>query len=244
MVISEPVFISIDEKLSVLLNKQGGVENLEVQGTMSLVVSADAEAFVRVVVQQGANAGFQFKTHPNIDKVAYNNNGVLGLKDPSRPFPTGSELGVLKWRLQSRDEALVPLSINCWPSASGRESYVNIEYESSASYDLQNVVIAIPLPHGSQAPSVNQVDGDWRFDRGQCCLIWSIDLIDDTNRSGSMEFVVPAADPDVFYPVEVSFAANHTFCDITLESVVSTQTEGPVKYGTRKQLTTAGYQVI
>ena len=64
---------------------------------------------------------------------------------------------MLKWRLQSRDEALVPLSINCWPSASGRESYVNIEYESSASYDLQNVVIAIPLPHGSQAPSVNQV---------------------------------------------------------------------------------------
>jgi hypothetical protein len=89
-----------------------------------------------------------------------------------------------------------------------------------------------------------QVDGDWRFDRGQCCLIWSIDLIDDTNRSGSMEFVVPAADPDVFYPVEVSFTANHTFCDITLESVVSTQTEGPVKYGTRKQLATAGYQVI
>ena len=83
------MFISIDEKLSVLLNKQGGVENLEVQGTMSLVVSADAEAFVRVVVQQGPNAGFQFKTHPNIDKVAYNNNGVLGLKDPSRPFPTG-----------------------------------------------------------------------------------------------------------------------------------------------------------
>ena len=34
-------------------------------------------------------------------------------------------------------------------------------------------------------------------------LVWSIDLIDDTNRSGSMEFVVPATDADSFYPVEV-----------------------------------------
>lgn len=69
----------------------------------------------------------------------------------------GSELGVLKWRFQSKDESLVPLSINCWPSASGSESYVNIEYESGVDYDLQNVVIAIPLPHMSHAPAVNQV---------------------------------------------------------------------------------------
>jgi len=34
---SEPCSIDIEEKLSVQLNKEGGVENLEVQGTMSLV---------------------------------------------------------------------------------------------------------------------------------------------------------------------------------------------------------------
>jgi hypothetical protein len=88
-----------------------------------------------------------------------------------------------------------------------------------------------------------QVDGDWRYDSRSNALIWSIDLIDNTNRSGSMEFVVPAADPEAFYPIEVSFAANHTFCDITIESVTSTQNEGPVKYGQKRQLVTAGYQV-
>jgi hypothetical protein len=70
---------------------------------------------------------------------------------------TGSELGVLKWRFQSRDESLVPLSISCWPSASGSECYVNMEYESNVDYDLERVVIAIPLPHMSHAPQVNQV---------------------------------------------------------------------------------------
>jgi len=50
----------------------------------------------------------------------------------------------------------VPLSINCWPSVSGGESYVNIEYEATADFDLQNVVISIPLPALSQAPRVPQ----------------------------------------------------------------------------------------
>jgi hypothetical protein len=151
---SEPISLSIEEKLSVSLDKQGGLENLEVQGTMSLVVHSDEDAFIRIAVQSGANKGFQFKTHPNIDKAMYSSSNVLGLKDPARPFPTGSELGILKWRFQSKDEGLVPLSINCWPSVSGGESYVNIEYESTSEFDLQNVQILIPV---SQPPTVNQV---------------------------------------------------------------------------------------
>lgn len=126
---------------------------------MSLVVNSDEDAFIRIVVQSGPNKGFQFKTHPNIDKNLYGSANVLGLKDPSRPFPTGSELGILKWRMQTKDESLVPLSINCWPSVSGGESYVNIEYESSSDLDLQNVTIVIPLPPSGHAPTVNQVGG-------------------------------------------------------------------------------------
>ena len=48
---TEPVFSSIDEKLSCVLNKQGGVESLEVQGTLSLVVATDADAFIRAKVR-------------------------------------------------------------------------------------------------------------------------------------------------------------------------------------------------
>lgn len=198
---SDPVSLVIEEKLTVLLNKQGGCENLEVQGTLSLVVSNDDDALIRVSVTSGSNKTFQFKTHPNIDKAAYTSSNILGLKDPSRPFPLKSELGILKWRMQAKDDSLVPITINCWPSISGGQTYVNIEYESTSDFDLQDVTIAIPLPGG--APSVNQVDGEWRYDSKRNALLWTLDLIDDTNRSGSMEFVVTAADPDSFYPVEV-----------------------------------------
>jgi hypothetical protein len=37
-------------------------------------------------------------------------------------WTAGSQLGVLKWRFQSRAESLVPLSLSCWPSASGHAS--------------------------------------------------------------------------------------------------------------------------
>lgn len=67
---------------------------------MGAQVQQEEAARIRVQTAAGANAGYQFKTHPNIDKGAYSSGGVLGLKDPSRPFPTGSALGILKWRLQ------------------------------------------------------------------------------------------------------------------------------------------------
>ncbi|KAI3431813.1 hypothetical protein D9Q98_010566 [Chlorella vulgaris] len=240
---TEPVFINTEEKISAVLSKDGGVESCEVQGSMSLQIGNEADACLRVQLAGGANPGYQFKTHPNIDKAVYSNDNLLGLKDPARPFPTGAPLGVLKWRLQTRDEAVLPLSINCWPSISGGESYVNIEYESTCPFDLQNVHIFIPLPSQAQTPQVNQIDGDWRYDMRKSCLVWSIEMIDDTNRTGSMEFVVPAAQADAFFPIEVEFAASRTICDVRVESVVDAQTGLPVKYGSKTALVTEGYHV-
>ena len=51
-----------------------------------------------------------FQTHPNIDKKLFSQESIIGLKQPNKPFPLNSEIGVLKWRLQSTDEALMPLS--------------------------------------------------------------------------------------------------------------------------------------
>lgn len=241
---SEPVVIAIDEKLSVTLDKQGGLESFEIQGTMSLVVRTDEDAFVKVNISSGANKGFQFKTHPNIDKNVFSADNVLGLKDPSRPFPTGSELGILKWRFQSKDESLVPLTISCWPSVSGGESYVNMEYESTATIDLRNVTVIIPLPHVSSAPTINQIDGEWRYDSRRSALLWTIDLIDDSNRNGSMEFVVPTTDADNFYPIEVNFTSAKTYCDITVDSVIHTQKGSPVRYSCSRILETSEYHVV
>lgn len=36
------------------------------------------------------------------------------------------------------------------------------------------------------------------------CQSLQIDLIDEMNRSGAMEFVVPAVDSDTFFPIQAS----------------------------------------
>lgn len=50
-----------------------------------------------------------------MNKELFSNENILGLKDPNRPFPTGQTgdaagIGLLKWRMQSIDESVVPLT--------------------------------------------------------------------------------------------------------------------------------------
>ena len=66
-------------------------------------------------------------------------------------------------------------AVNCWPSSSGNETYVSIEYEASSMFDLRNVVISVPLPALREAPSVSQIDGEWRC--VICCFSFSEQLL-------------------------------------------------------------------
>lgn len=238
------ISLSLDENLVVTLKKDGGLENFEVRGTMSLLIQNKEDSQVHVQIETGRNQNFQFKTHPLIDKELYLKENILGLKDSMKSFQAGTPSGILKWRLQSKQESLVPLSINCWPSISGRECIINIEYEASKAFELQNVVVSIPLPALRDPPVVNQVDGDWRYDSRKSSLEWSIVLIDDTNRSGSMEFIVPAVDTSSFFPIDVKFSASTIYCDIKVVAIVPTSGEGALKYAGKRLLAVDSYQVV
>ncbi|KAF5792966.1 putative Longin-like domain superfamily, coatomer delta subunit, Mu domain-containing protein [Helianthus annuus] len=126
---TDPVTLTVEEKLNVELKRDGGLANID--------------------IESAGNPEIKFKTHPNINKELFSSENILESKDPNRPFPAGQSgdgLGLLKLRMQSKDEPAVPLTINCWPSVSGNEIYVSIEYEASSMFDLQNVVISVPLP--------------------------------------------------------------------------------------------------
>lgn len=241
---SESVSLVIEEKLVVRLGRNGGLESMEVQGNMLLEVKDEEHALIRVLVKGGKHPGYQFKTHPNIDKALHANENILGLKDPTRPFPCGSALGVLKWRYSTKDEASLPLSINCWPSITGNRTSVSIEYEASDAMELKNVVISIPVPPSRDPPTVTTCDGDFRFDARGGVMEWNIQLIDSSNRSGSMEFSVPVADTEAFFPIEVNFSSNKTFCDIDVAAITRTTDGAPVKYSEKTMMLVDSYSVV
>ncbi|KAK4476824.1 hypothetical protein RD792_015984 [Penstemon davidsonii] len=244
---SDPVTLTVEEKLNITLKQDGGIGNFDLQGTLSLQILNQDDGFIQVQIETGGNPGILFKTHPNINKELFSGENILGLKDPNRPFPTGQAgdgVSLVKWRMQSADESLVPLSINCWPSVSGNETYVNLEYEAPPMFELQNVVIAIPLPALRDAPKVQQIDGEWRYDSRKSILEWSIILIDNNNRSGSMEFVIPAVDTSDLFPISVRFTSTSTFSDLKVVNVLPLRGGNPPKFSQRTLLSTENYQVV
>ncbi|KAK8567772.1 hypothetical protein V6N12_006345 [Hibiscus sabdariffa] len=246
---TDPITLTAEEKLNVTLKRDGGISNFDVQGTLSLQILNQEDAHIQVQIETGGNPGILFKTHPNMSKELFANGNILGLKDPNRPFPTGpagdaAGVGLLKWRMQSADESMVPLTINCWPSVSGNETYVSIEYEASVMFDLRNVVISVPLPALREAPNVRQIDGEWRYDSRNSILEWSIVLIDNSNRSGSMEFVVPPADSSAFFPISVCFSAANLYSDLKVANIIPLKGGGaPPKFSQRTNLITENYEV-
>ncbi|KAF8641884.1 hypothetical protein HU200_067591 [Digitaria exilis] len=242
---SDPVTVTTEEKLNVVVKRDGSISEFDVQGTLALQVLNDADGFIHLQIESQDIPGLSFKTHPNINKELFSSQQILGAKDPNRPFPSGqNETALVKWRIQGMDESSLPLSVNCWPSVSGNETYVNIEYEASEMFDLHNVVICLPLPALQEAPSVRQIDGEWKFDSRNSELEWSIILIDQSNRSGSMEFVVPSADPSTFFPISVGFSASSTFSDWKVTGIHPLKEGNPPKFSQRSRLVTANYQVV
>ncbi|XP_010452406.1 PREDICTED: coatomer subunit delta [Camelina sativa] len=246
---TDPFTLTVEEKLNVTLRRDGGVSSFDMQGTLSLQILNQEDGFVQVQIETGGNPEILFKTHPNINRDMFNNENILGLKRPDQPFPTGQGgdgVGLLRWRMQRAEESMVPLTINCWPSVSGNETYVSLEYEASAMFDLTNVIISVPLPALRDAPSVRQCDGDWRYDPRNSVLEWSILLIDDSNRGGSMEFVVPPADSSAFFPISVQFAATSTYSGLKVTGMIPLRGGGGAtpRFVQRTQLIAQNYQVV
>jgi len=216
----------------------GGLEQMEVKGELTLSVFDNAWTRARVHISQGENKEFQFKTHPNMDKNMFNEN-ILALKD-SKAYPLGVSSSILKWRYASKDEKMVPLTINVWPSTSGGQTTVPVEYEKHCNFDLVDVVVTIPIPGG--APLIGEIVGSSDFDAKKGLLYWKIPLIDDSNKTGSLEFTVPTAPSSAFLPVQVDFKSNQTFAAIQAVSVTGESNQS-VDFASETLLSVEQYEI-
>jgi hypothetical protein len=143
----EGVHLQFRENLSCQVSRDGGVEALDLKGELTLKVNNGDQSKIKVPLSFDSGFGYQFKTHPNIDKQKFNEENVLQLKDLSRSFPVGTGLGVLKWRVNNKNEKLIPFSVNCWPNVVDDHCEVNLEVElENKAIELNNIIIEIPIP--------------------------------------------------------------------------------------------------
>ncbi|KAJ2630855.1 coatomer subunit delta [Coemansia sp. RSA 1290] len=210
------VHVQIEEHITAIVNRDGGLEQMEVKGDLSLITKLP---LIKVAV--ATTNSRDIKTHPKVDKKQFLANSIVTLKG-SNSFPISQPVGVLKWRVVSADEDDIPLSINCWPSPADNGTMgVNMEYElTNEQLELTNVTIAIPV---RSQPVISDIDGTyhWTFNK----LEWQIPIIDASHSSGSLDFNVPGDDPGAFFPVTVSFACQQTLFDIEVTKVTTADDE-------------------
>ncbi|KAJ2611298.1 coatomer subunit delta [Coemansia sp. RSA 1365] len=220
------VKVQIEEHITAVVNRDGGLEQMEVKGELALIIFDDSYSNVRLNVVTNNQHDARFKTHPKIDNKRFQKDSLISLKDVAGSFPLSQSIGVLKWRIVSDDEDDIPLTINCWPSPTGNGNVdVNIEYElNSTRLELEGVVVSIPVPPGTQ-PTVSDVDGDYKLNRSRSTLDWQIPSIDASNKNGSLDFSVPGDDSSAFFPVVVSFVCKQPYFDIKVASVTTPDNE-------------------
>lgn len=241
----ERVHVRVDEKVSMTCGKDGGVQNLEVLGVLYVRIASEEDGKVRVALRNNDARNLQLQTNPNVDKNLFKNNSVIGLKDASKSFPVGTDVGVLKWRFQTQEESEIPLTINCWPSETKNGCDVSIEYELQKTHlELSNVTIVVPLPSNVAAPIIKQIDGDYQYEKYKNCLIWRLALVDQSNATGSLEFSVSGHAHD-FFPVNISFSSNKSYCDIQAVGVTQAENSAlPVKFSSEVLLSTDKYEIV
>merc|ERR1712055_510875 len=213
---TEAVHVTLEEKMMLTAGRDGGLQTMEVLGLLTLRVQEEKVGRVRLELQNTENKAIQLQTHPNIDKDLFRTKSVIGLKNPAKPFPLNTGVGVLKWRLQTTDESAIPLSINCWPSDNGQ---------------------------GGCDVNISECEGEYTIDTRRQQLLWQHTIIDQNNKSGSMEFSV-GGNPDDFFPVTVSFSSSKSYSGINVLECSEVDGGNPVKYSSVSQFFAEKYEIV
>ncbi|XP_067639810.1 coatomer subunit delta [Eurosta solidaginis] len=242
---TDSVHLKMEDKLTVRLGRDGGLQQFELSGLLTLRISEENFGRIKVHLNNNDTHGIQLQTHPNVDKELFKTRSIIGLKNPAKPFPLNTDVGVLKWRFITQDEAAIPLTINCWPSENGEGGCdVNIEYELEAQHlELQDVSITIPLPMNVQ-PSVAEYDGTYNYDQRKHILQWNIPIIDANNKSGSMEFSCNSSIPGDFFPLQVYFVSKTPYAALKATDVLLVDDDSPVKYSSETMLFVEKYEIV
>ena len=243
-VVQHPVMLVISEKVNAKLTRDGAAESLDIKGSLTLTASTDDAGMCSVGMSLPRDASsFTFNTHPKVNKSMFDKSNVLQLKDTTKGFPSARPVGILRWSYNGSPDDMIPIKINCWPEEESRGMMnVSIEYSVDVDIDLHNVQIVIPLGT-SEAPQILNANGNYRHVSSNQELHWTVDMIDSSNREGSLEFTIPQRNTEAFFPINVNFSAQELFCKLDVNAVTAADGQTPIMYGLNKGMTTEDYIV-
>lgn len=210
----DAIHVTINEAISAKLSREGSVNSLAVSGDLTLRIADSSLTKVKLQLAVGSSShGAQFRTHPNVDKTAFNTGRAIQMSNTARGFPVNNAVGVLRWRASPKtdDTSALPISFTVWVNKGSDGSYnITVEYELTGGDTLKDVTVSIPW--STAEPTVSSSDADYEVS-GEA-IEWNIGTVGEDNSSGSFEFEAQADDENEFFPMPVKFSKTTPFVDV------------------------------
>lgn len=251
------------ESLSVSFDSDGNMIQMDLNGGISVVATDEDAARSQIQLIHGGD--FQFKIHPNINQDLFLKEGVLTLKDTTKPFPLNTPVNVLKWRVRGRGEEDVPLRIACWPTVGvGGHTVITLEYSLGQKYytthSLNDVVISLPIvyvsslslsllspfihwlifPRAKGTPNAATEEGCYVFFSKTSHLEWQIPCISVENPNGTLEIQLQqwednTDDTSWLFPIHCTFFSHEIMSLVKIGNTINQMNGESVKYATVKE---------
>merc|ERR1712232_739289 len=182
--------MGINAKLEV----QGGlVGEVEVLGNFKVTVFDTAKADLVCFKLTAQDRSFKYKVHPNLNKQSHANS-ILEVRDASKAYRANIQAPLLKWKLTSSNEDLLPVKLSCWPSQTADGTEIVLEYEViSNDVRLDDVHIKFPCPPSGGAAIASADPGEAVYDADNSEVHWRIPQMgSNEGSSGTLEFTALA----------------------------------------------------
>jgi hypothetical protein len=215
------ILITINEKITASLSREGSIESSEIKGDLQLRINKPEYSNSKILLKTEKSKNVQYKTHPKVDRNLFTSANTIGLKDQSSAFPSNDNaLGVLRWRVvgKQEDTTLVPLVLTAWVSMGDSGiANVTLEYDLTGEFvsnllsnntnSIDDVKILVPIA----SADVNLTQGDdVSYEVTEEGVVFTIASITGENPNGSFEFTIPANDEDAVFPIQLQFEVNNT----------------------------------
>lgn len=209
----DAIHVTVNENISAKISRDGGLSSFSVSGDLALRVSDPSLTRIKLNLTANPTHGAQFRTHPNVDKNAFNSSKAIQMANLARGFPVNNAVGVLRWRAAPKtdDTSILPITFTVWVNrGSDGNCSLTIEYELTGGDTLKDVSVIVPF--SSAEPSVSTFDANYEVSGDN--LEWTIGTVSDENPSGSFEFEAQTSDENEFFPMHVRFTKTTPFVDI------------------------------
>lgn len=230
---AEPVSVFIEEKVKASLQAEGVFREVELQGTFFVTANDPQQGSLAAFQLSPEDKRFKMKSHPNVDKAALSNSNLLQVRDPSRPLPPHQPAPLLKWRINEKDESLVPLAVSCWPSSTPNGTILTVELEvTDMSKRLEDVHVSFMCPAQAN-PQVLRTDAGTTEHDG-VSVHWFLPEMGEALSAATIELAANAS-LQTLMPFSVEMHSKSNICSVEVKQCAHMETKENIPFSlTRK----------